>query len=116
MPVTVTEISSKNVVQKEYDILFKEPAKEINYVVLEEDLTKGQRIESFQIFIEAYGYKDFPIYQGRTVGNRKICRICDNSGEQNPLLFENSEDTIDRLGLRILSARGEVFLKSIKVY
>ncbi len=116
IPVTVTENSSKDVIQKEYDILFKEPAKEINYIVLEEDLTKGQRIESFQIFIEAYGYKDFPIYQGRTVGNRKICRICDNSGEQNPLLFENSEDTIDRLGLRILSARGEVFLKSIKVY
>ena len=36
--------------------------------------------------------------------------------EQNPLLFGKSNKELDHLVLRITSARGEVFLKSVKVY
>ena len=101
----------------EYEIVFEEATSAYNTIVIEEDLTKGQRIESFQILREntALG-KAFPVYQGRTVGNRKICTLWDISKGQNPLLFNYERKPVDHLVLRITSSRGPVHLKSVKVY
>ena len=77
----------------------------------------NQLIESFQILREntAVG-QAFPIYQGRTVGNRKICTLWDIGKGQNPLLFNYERKPVDHLVLRITSSRGPVYLKSVKVY
>ena len=83
--------------------------------MIEEDLTHGQRIESFQILRESEGYQLYPIYQGSTVGNRKICTLWDPAKDQNPLLFGRTTQPT-HLVLRITSARGEAFLKSVKIY
>ena len=105
-----------DVFQQEYEIRFREPCNDVRYVVIEEDLKHGQRIESFQLVKEKNGYEQYPVYQGRTVGNRKICELWDSSKEQNPLLFGNEDTPLDHLVLRITSARGEPFLRSVKVY
>ena len=47
------------------------------YVVLEEDLDFGQRVESFRIFSDTNGGEHFPLYQGTTVGHRAVCCLCD---------------------------------------
>ena len=116
IPVTVKKRDKGDVIQQEYEIIFDKPVSEIHYVVLEEDITRGQRIEGFQILRESEGYQMFPLYHGRTVGNRKICLIWDSSTEQNKLLFYYDKDEVDHIVLRIISARGDVCLKSVKVY
>lgn len=116
IPVTVRKRDKGDVIQQDYEIIFDKPVSEIHYVVIEEDLTKGQRIEGFQILRESEGYRMFPLYHGRTVGNRKICLIWDSSTEQNKLLFWYDKNEVDHILLRIVSARGEVCLKSVKVY
>ena len=105
-----------DMIHQEYEVCFEESCSAIHYVVIEEDLTQGQRIEGFQLLRESEGYELFPLYQGSTVGNRKICILKDSSKEQNELLFGNSEKAPDHLVLRITSARGEVHLKSVRVY
>lgn len=105
-----------DIFQEEYEIVFDEPIYGARYVVIEEDITHGQRIESFQILKETDGYALFPLYQGTTVGNRKICMLVDSSMEQNPLMFRKSGKPLEHLVLRITSTRGEVFLRDVKVY
>lgn len=116
IPTVLKKRGEKDTVQQEYEIVFEEPANSVHAVVLEEDLTHGQRIEGFQLLREDGGYADYPVYEGNTVGNRKICIPVDSSLEQNPLLFGNDQKQIHHMVLRITSARGEVFLKSVKVY
>ena len=97
--------------------MFDQAVSTYNTIVIEEDLTKGQRIESFQILRENSEVgKAFPIYQGRTVGNRKICTLWDIGKGQNPLLFNYERKPVDHLVLRITSSRGPVHLRSVKVY
>lgn len=117
IPSTLQQRNKKDSYLPEYEIVFEKPINEYNTIVLEEDLTRGQRIESFQILREntAIG-KAFPIYQGRTVGNRKICTLWDVSKGQNPLMFSYERKTVEYLVLRITSSRGPVYLKNVKVY
>ena len=114
--VTLKKRESSDAIQEEYEILFDPPTDHISYVVLEEDLTCGQRISGFQIVKERAGYRNFPVYTGYTVGNRKICMLKNGNEEQNPLLFGEEKEPLDHLVLRITSARGKAVLKSIKVY
>ena len=116
-----TEIPSKlvkkdtgNLAQEEYEIVLEQPNADIHYVVIEEDLTKGQRIESFHLLKEWEPL--FPVYYGGAVGNRKICQIYDSSTGQNPLLFQGDGRKLEKLVLRIMSSRGETHLKSVKLY
>lgn len=116
LPTQIKKRDKGDVFQQEFEIHFAKPCSDFQYVVLEEDLTKGQRIEGFQLLKEKDGFGQYPVYQGKTVGNRKICRIWDSSKEQNPLLFGEENAPLDYLVLRITSARDEVCLKSVKVF
>ena len=116
IPTTLKKREKGDVFQQEYEIIFDIPCSSVHYVAIEEDLTRGQRMEGFQILKESEGFELFPVYDGRTVGNRKICELWDISKEQNPLLFGDEDKVLDHLVLRILSSRGEVYLKNVKVF
>lgn len=116
IPTTLKKRDKGDVYQQEYEIVFDTPCSTVHYVVIEEDLTRGQRIEGFQLLRESEGFGQFPVYHGRTVGKRKICELWDSSKEQNPLLFGSENKALDYLVLRILSSRGEVCLKNVKAF
>ncbi len=101
--------------QPYYRLCLKHPVKEIRYIVLEEDISKGQRVESFRITADFSSGAQYPIYQGTCIGHKKICQLQDPFAGQNPLQDDTS-DTISQIQLRITAARDEVFLKSIKLY
>ncbi len=101
--------------QPVYEVTFDVPRNDFKYVVLREDIARGQRVESFQILAEAPDGSRFPFYQGTTVGNRKICPLQDPFAEQNPLTRSMAYGA-KRLLVHVTSARDEVFMKSIEVY
>ena len=84
--------------------------REIQYIILREDLSKGQRIDSFAICLQGTNGLLEPLYEGRTVGNRRICEI------RIPGAWADAADKTDEVILKIISARGEVHWKSIEVY
>ena len=85
------------------------------YVVLEEDLDFGQRVESFRIFSDTNGGEHFPLYQGTTVGHRAVCCLCDPFAGQNPLT-DDSTGKARLLRLKITFCRCEPHLARIAVY
>lgn len=100
--------------QPEYMLTFEE-RKAIKYVILEEDIEKGQRIESFSIYQEGKRGNPFPVYQGTTVGNRKICPLYDPFALQNPLIANGSKMPNSMI-LKVKAARGEVVLRKFEAY
>ena len=60
--------------QPEYIVKLDRPVKAINYVVVCEDISKGQRVEDFIICASNYNGKDFPLYQGTCIGHKKMSR------------------------------------------
>ena len=86
----------------------------VKYIVLEEDLTQGQRIESFKI-ADAASDAHFPLYYGFTVGNRAICRLGDPFALQNPLT-DDSDPAPRSLRLLVTGSRDVPALKTIKAY
>ena len=115
LPAVVEKLKDSYPTQPRYAITFEEACSNFKYVVLREDIAQGQRVESFQIIAEAEDGSRFPFYQGTTVGNRKICQLCDPFGEQNPLTRSIGRE-VKRLIVHVTSARDEVVMKSIEVY
>ncbi len=77
-------------------------AKSIQYVVLEEDIALGQRVESFTVSSRdknSGGW--FERYEGFTVGHRKICPVN---------LF------CDEVKITVTAARGEVLMKTVALF
>lgn len=111
----VEKLSGGYATQPEYLITLEKPVAKVNYVEIMEDISKGQRIESFRVEAMTHGGSEYPLFQGTTVGNRKICALTDPFAEQNRLL-DDSADKVDRLLVRVTSARDEVFLKSIRIF
>ncbi len=101
--------------QPEYLIRLARPVSHVRHVILEEDIARGQRIENFRIEAMFESGSQFPLFQGTTVGHRKICTLTDPFAQQNRLLDDRA-DKIDRLLVRVTAARDEVLLKSVKVY
>lgn len=101
--------------QPEYLITLEKPVARVKYVELTEDIAKGQRVENFRIEAMFPDGNQFPLFQGTTIGNRKICQLTDPFAEQNRLL-DDSGDKIDRLLVKVTAARDEVFLKSIRIF
>lgn len=101
--------------QPKYGITFEIPRNDFKYVVLREDISQGQRVESFQIIAEAYDGSRFPFYQGTTIGNRKICQLQDPFTGHNPLT-RSLEYGAKKLIVHITSARDEVKMRSIEVF
>ncbi|MGN0432132.1 MAG: alpha-L-fucosidase [Lachnospiraceae bacterium] len=113
--VRIEKDKTSPLTQPLYDIIFDPPVKAVKYIVLQEDIAQGQRIESFRITADFSGGNQFPIYQGTCIGNKKICQLTDPFEGQNPLQSSTGE-TISRIQIRITAARDEAILKSIKVY
>ena len=101
--------------QPYYRLILKEPVKDIKYIVLQEDIAKGQRVESFRVTADFSSGNQYPIYQGTCIGNKKICQLQDPFAGQNPL-HDDTNETISEVQIKITAARDEVFLKSIKLY
>lgn len=101
--------------QPEYLVTLSKPVSRVKYVEIREDIASGQRVETFRIEALFPNGNQFPLFQGTTIGNRKICVLTDPFAEQNKLL-DDSEDKIDRLRVRITAARDEVLLKSIRIF
>lgn len=101
--------------QPVYTIALEQPAEELKYVVLSEDISQGQRVESFRITAEFASGSQYPLYQGTTIGHKKICQLQDPFALQNPLI-NDSDGQISRLKVQITAARDEVMMKEIKIY
>lgn len=91
------------------------PLDKLKYVVLQEDIAQGQRVEGFRIFAEFTSGGQYPLFQGTCIGNKKICQLQDPFALQNPLI-DDSDETISRLKVHVTAARDEVIMKSVKVY
>ena len=116
LPVDVSRIPSGYPTQPVYRIQLKEPGRAVRYVVLEEDLSQGQRIESFQIEAASGDGNLYPFYQGTTVGHRKICALSDPFTGQNPLTRTIDWSAAKELILRVTAARDEVHMRSVRVF
>lgn len=101
--------------QPVYLVTLHKPVSKVKYVELREDISKGQRVESFRIEATFPDGSEYPLFQGTTIGNRKICALTDPFAEQNKLL-DDSGDQIDKLVVRVTAARDEVFIKDIRLF
>lgn len=115
IPAAVQKADIGYPTQPRYTITFSTPTKDLRYVVLREDIANGQRVESFRITADFGGGEQYPLYQGTTIGNRKICELASPLAKQNPLLFKDIPP-FAKLTVQITSARDEVFMKEIKVF
>lgn len=111
---TMEEVTKPGCRQPEYLLKLEKPAREISFVVLREDLAQGQRVENFMVYAKHYGGHTFPMYQGNTIGNKKICCLTDPFAEQNPLLEGQAEG--NEIRIKITASRDVPVLKCIEVY
>lgn len=95
VPCTVNKIDTGSETQCKYEILLDEPT-DVRFVNLMEDLTAGQRIESFRLYGD-----DGCTYYDYTVGHRKICPM---------------KTKTQKIILYITSARDTVVMRDISVY
>lgn len=115
LPSQMAQEPSGSPTQPRYVIRLESEHQDIRYVELREDISKGQRVESFQILGEAEDGNQYPFYQGTTIGNRKICQLVNPFAEQHPLI-PNIQGKIKKFIVQITSARDNVFMKNIEVY
>lgn len=115
LAASVEKVPGAPATQPVYTITLEHPVEELKYLVLKEEIEKGQRVESFRITAESGSGKLYPLYQGTCIGHKKICQLHDPFALQNPLI-RDSDDKISKLTVQITAARDEVFLKEIKVY
>lgn len=115
IPAQVEKAEDSYPTQPRYVITLAEPGADVKYIVLREDIAKGQRVESFQIVAESEEGTKNPFYHGTVIGNCKVCELKDPFEDQNPLT-RNIPFKTKRLVVHVTSARDEVFMKEIKVY
>ncbi len=75
----------------------------INSVVIKEDISKGQRVENFQLRQRGDDVRVNVIYNGTTIGHKKICML-------------DKPCQTDQLTLNITSSRAEPCILPIEVY
>ena len=77
VPAKVEKEAGSFATQPVYTVTLEHPVSGIRYVELREDISKGQRIESFRITAESGSGSQYPLYQGTTVatGRSASCRI-----------------------------------------
>ncbi|MCF0136164.1 MAG: alpha-L-fucosidase [Lachnospiraceae bacterium] len=73
------------------------------YVVLSEDISRGQRVEGFRIQVHSQNGSDMTIHEGTTIGYRRIVSF------SNPI-------TTNRLTVTITAARNEVHMLPVQVF
>jgi len=92
--------------QSVIDIVLPEKTK-IKYVVFQEDLTKGQRVEAFRLYAKNNSDQMQDCYIGTCIGHKKICPIH---------IYAQSEVNTDVIRLYITASRAKVVLRSIELY
>lgn len=58
-----------------YTLEIDRNVKDISYVVLSEDIAKGQRVENFMICADTDWGRNYPLYHGNCIDHKKICCI-----------------------------------------
>ena len=75
----------------------------LNHVILQEDLSRGESVRRFEIWIESYmGKNPVLVYEGRNLGHKAICSF--------PLLRTKS------LRIAVTEADGPVMLRDIQLF
>ncbi|MDD6799796.1 MAG: alpha-L-fucosidase [Firmicutes bacterium] len=97
LPCEIRQIEMDSDTQCKFEITL-DGYHDIGFMNIMEDLTKGQRIETFRI-INGEGVR---VYEGYTVGHRKICQL--------------SNVRTDKLTLFVTGARDTVHLRDISVF
>ncbi|MEG1551111.1 MAG: hypothetical protein RR355_02460, partial [Oscillospiraceae bacterium] len=69
----------------------------VSKVVLEEDVTKSQRVETFEIYAD-----DKKVFDGKTIGFKKFC------------IFDSVK--CSELTVKVTSCRNELYIKSFKIF
>ena len=115
LPVQVEQVPGCPATQARYTAAFPQPQRDVKYVVLQEDLTQGQRVESFRIVGEFASGREYVLFQGTCIGHKRICRLKDPYEGQNPLTIDGNP-YLRRLQVHITAARDEVALKNIQVF
>ncbi len=82
-----------------YTITLDQPGM-IDHIVLEENLTQGQRIFGFRVSLDYYVY--MPLAEGKTVGHKQICRF--------PAVYAG------KIALEITDHTGDYQLENIRLY
>ncbi|MDO4297878.1 MAG: alpha-L-fucosidase [Lachnospiraceae bacterium] len=115
IPSKTEKLPGKPPTQPVYRVNLARPLKDLKYVVLREEIARGQRVESFRITAEFASGGQYPLYQGTCIGNRRICPLQDPFALQNPLI-NDSDEGLTGLLVQVTAARDEAFLKEIRVY
>ena len=115
LPLHVRRVDAGDRWQGEWELTFPEGTPPVRTLELREDLDRGQRIESFKIVCEESGGTNFPLCQGATVGNRRLCRLENPFALQNPLT-DDSTGRMRRLRLLVTASRGVPDLAAICAY
>jgi len=79
----------------------------IKYIVLQEDLTKGQRVESFRIYAKNNEGTLSECYIGTCIGHKRICPVN---------IWGQTEIVTDTIRININAARANVVFRSIQLY
>lgn len=119
IPATIEKESGHGPTQPVYTITLDSPRDDIKYIVLKEDISKGQRVESFRITTETDDEArslNYPIYQGTCIGHKKICMLKDPFAKPEASPGSGSDAKIKKLKVHITAARDEVIMKSISVF
>lgn len=87
----------------------EKPLKGVSFVILREDLTQGQRVESFELLAG-----NRVIYRGKTIGNKQICCLKDPLALWHPKQLSMGNN--NQLRIRITAARDRAVLKEILIY
>ena len=116
IPCEITKDPEAGDLQPKYHIHFDAPRKDVKYIILREDIAQGQRVECFKIMADFGSGNQFPVYQGTTIGNRKVCVLQDPFALQNPLIDDRRFPGFQDLTVHITSSRDSVNLKEIQVF
>lgn len=92
-----------------FSLKLEQPVKDVAFVVLQEDLTQGQKVESFEILAG-----DRMLYRGKTIGNKQICCLKDPFTRLHPRSWGLGERK--ELRIRVTSSRDVPILKPVMVY
>ena len=114
LPCEVKRIDKGDKWCGEWEIVFAPSEKPVKYIVLEEDIAKGQRVENFKI-AAAGTDAHFPLYQGFTIGNRVICKLGDPFELQNPLT-DDADPAPKALRIIVTASRDVPQLRAIRAY
>lgn len=117
IPSVIEKQENEPATQPVYTIVLEKlmPLKRLKYVILREDIARGQRVESFRVSAVFTSGGQYPLYQGTCIGNKKICQLQNPFALQNPLI-DDSDEYISKLKVQVTAARDEVVMKEIKVY